>query len=158
MLGKKRKLGKKIRDIQIGDSYTTSAKIEDKDLLLYLGITDDANPLYIQHDYASQTPFKQPLAPTVMLNGLITSAVSMHLPGPGCHITEEHLRYPNPVYHYSEVNLSLEVTNINEKENKISIKISASDGDNKPVIEGNMEVCPAYEPESMNARSLENFY
>ncbi len=37
------------------------ASIEDKDLLLYLGLTDDANPLYIQHDYALQTPLGRPV-------------------------------------------------------------------------------------------------
>ncbi len=158
MLDKKRKLGKKLKDIQVGDSYSTTAKVQDKDLLLYLGITDDANPLYIQHDYASQTPFKQPLVPPVMLNGLVTSAVSMQLPGPGCHITEKHIRYPKPVYHYSEINITLEVTDINEAEHVVSIKVTGWDEDQNEVITGTIEVCTAYEPESMNARSLENFY
>lgn len=158
MLDKKRKLGKKLKDIQVGDSYSTMAKVQDKDLLLYLGITDDANPLYIQHDYASQTPFKQPLVPPVMLNGLVTSAVSMQLPGPGCHIIEEHIRYPKPVYHYSEITLFLEVTEIIQSEHVVSIKVTGWDEDEDKVIMGTIEVCPAYEPESMNARSLENFY
>jgi len=158
MLGKKRTLGKKLKDINVGDSYTTTAKIEDKDLLLYLGITDDANPLYIQHDYASQTPFKQPLVPPVMLNGLVTSAVSMQLPGPGCHIVEEHIRYPKPVYHYSEVTITLEVMEVKEAEHVVSVKVTGMDEDQQIVITGTIEVSPAYEPESMNARSLENFY
>lgn len=158
MLGKKRKLGKKLKDISIGDSYETTAKIEDKDLLLYLGITDDANPLYIQHDYASQTPFKQPLVPPVMLNGLVTSAVSMELPGPGCHIVEEHIRYPKPVYHYSEVTISLEVTEVNQSEHVITVSVKGVDEEHNEVISGTVQVSPAYEPESMNARSLENFY
>src|SRR5699024_9796383 len=83
MIGRKRKLGKKIEDLKIGDSHTVSHIIEDKDLLLYLGLTDDANPLYLQHDYASQTPYKQPIVPSVMLFGMVSSIVSMHLPGPG---------------------------------------------------------------------------
>ena len=50
MIGKKRKLGKKINELKIGDHYTTEKTIEDRDLLMYLGLSDDANPLYIQHD------------------------------------------------------------------------------------------------------------
>lgn len=158
MLGKRRKLGKKMKDINVGDTYTTTSKIEDKDLLLYLGITDDANPLYIQHDYASQTPFKRPLVPPVMLNGMVTSTISMHLPGPGSHIVEEHIRYPKPVHHYSEIKLSLEVTEMNSNDHTITVNVVGWDEDGDEVISGTVHVCPAYEPESMNAKSLENFY
>ncbi|WP_036822062.1 MaoC/PaaZ C-terminal domain-containing protein [Pontibacillus yanchengensis] len=158
LLGKKRKLGKKMKDIQVGETYSTNAKIEDKDLLLFLGLTDDANPLYIQHDYASQTPFKRPIVPTVMLNGIVTSAISMHLPGPGCHIVEEHLHYPNPVHHYAELDVSLEVTEIDQEKHLVTVKVIALDEEGKEVIKGTLNVCPAYEPESMNAISLENFY
>src|SRR5690625_7170332 len=63
LIGKKRKLGKKIEGIRIGDTYTAEHIILDKELLLYLGLTDDANPLYIQHDYASQTPYNEPIVP-----------------------------------------------------------------------------------------------
>ncbi len=58
---KKRKPGRTIREIQVGEKLVFQASIEDKDLLLYLGLTDDANPLYIQHDYALQTPLGRPV-------------------------------------------------------------------------------------------------
>ncbi len=76
MLGKKRKIGRLISDISVGEKLVLTEAIEDKDLLLYLGLTNDANPLYIQHDYASQTPLKRPIVPAIMLTGMITSAIS----------------------------------------------------------------------------------
>ncbi|NYA63158.1 enoyl-CoA hydratase, partial [Lactobacillus salivarius] len=42
--------GKTIDEIKEGDSLTVTESISDRDLLLYLGITNDNNPLYIQHD------------------------------------------------------------------------------------------------------------
>ncbi|MFC0522357.1 MaoC/PaaZ C-terminal domain-containing protein [Pontibacillus salicampi] len=158
MLGKKRKLGKKLKEIKLGNSYTTTHKIEDRDLLLYLGLTDDANPLYIQHDYASETPFKRPVVPPVMIYGIITSAISMHLPGPGSHIIDQSIQYPNPVHHYAEVTIHLEVTSIQEEEHTITVHVRGADDQSKVIVEGTVTVCPAYEPESMNAKSLENFY
>ena len=59
LLGKKRKLGREIKEMNVGEKLALTEKIEDKDILLYLGLTDDANPLFIQHDYASQTPFQK---------------------------------------------------------------------------------------------------
>lgn len=87
LLGKKRKLGRLIEEIQVGEKLRFSEKIEDKDLLLYLGLTDDNNPLYIQHDYASLTPYEKPIVPPVMLMGMITGAVSKIMPGPGAALS-----------------------------------------------------------------------
>ena len=46
-IGKPRKLGKTINEIEEGDSLSLTESIEDNQLLLYLGLTNDANPLYI---------------------------------------------------------------------------------------------------------------
>jgi 3-hydroxybutyryl-CoA dehydratase len=158
MIGKKRKLGKKIGDIQVGDKHEVKKKIEDKDILLYLGLTSDSNPLYIQHDYASQTPFKRPLVPSVMLYGLVSSIVSMNLPGPGSHIVKHSISYPKPVYHYSEITLQMEVTHIDEHGHCLTARVIGYDEEQDIVIDGEVEVCPPHELESMTAKSLENFY
>ncbi|WP_404453507.1 enoyl-CoA hydratase [Virgibacillus necropolis] len=158
MLGKKRKLGKKINELQVGDSYTAVHSIEDKDLLLYLGLTNDANPLYIQHDYASQTPYKQPIVPSVMLFGMVSSIVSMHLPGPGSHIIEQEIKYPKPAFHSSEVTFTIEITAINSDDHHLSLSVEGYNADGDSVITGNLTVCPAYKPNSITASSLENFF
>lgn len=158
MLGKKRKLGKRIEEIKIGDQYKAERKVEDKELLLYLGLTDDANPLYIQHDYASQTPYKQPIVPSVMLFGMVSAIVSMHLPGPGSHIIKHEINFPEPIYHESTVKLNLEVTSINLKEHLITILVIGFNHNGKEVINGTLIVRPAYELKSITASSLENFF
>ncbi|MRG87676.1 MaoC family dehydratase [Salinibacillus xinjiangensis] len=157
MVFKKRKLGRKITDLQVGDQHEMKAKVEDKDLLLYLGLTSDSNPLYIQHDYAAQTPFKRPLVPSVMLYGMVSSMVSLHLPGPGSHIVKESMSYPKPVYHYAEIHLEMTITNIDETGHCVTIDIKGTDEENDTVILGKLEVCPPYKLESLTAKSLENF-
>lgn len=158
MLGKKRKLGKKINELKIGDSYTAVHSIEDKDLLLYLGLTNDANPLYIQHDYASQTPYKQPIVPSVMLFGMVSSIVSMHLPGPGSHIISQEMTYPTPAFHSSEVTFTVEITAVDHDAHHIQLSVEGYNVDGDSVITGSLKVCPAYKPNSITASSLENFF
>ena len=97
MLRKNGKLGKKLEEIVVGEKLHLTETIEDKDLLLYLGLTNDNNPLYIQHDYAASTPYKKPIVPAIMLNGIITSAISKYMPGPGSHIREQNLKFLDPV-------------------------------------------------------------
>jgi len=157
LLGKKRKLGRQIEEISVGEKLTLTEKIEDKDILLYLGLTNDANPLFIQHDYASQTIYQKPVVPTIMLSGIITSAISKYFPGPGSYIESQSLTYLLPVYHYSVVHFLFEVKEVMKKENKIVIEVIAKNEQEENVIRGTLTVCPPKKINTMNGSALENF-
>lgn len=157
LLGKKRKLGREIREITVGEKLTLTQKIEDKDLLLYLGLTDDANPLFIQHDYASQTPYKKPIVPSIMLTGMITSAVSKYLPGPGSHILSQELEFSKPVYHYGSVQLLITVIEVNNDDHTVMMNVQATNEKDEIVIAGKLKVCPPYRLEAMDGNALDNF-
>lgn len=157
LLGRKRKLGRKISEITVGEKLTLSEKIEDKDLLLYLGLTDDANPLYIQHDYAAQTSYKKPLAPTIMLTGIISSAISKYLPGPGSHIHKQDIDFLKPVYHYGIIHLLFEVVDVNAEMNMIQLSVKGTNEEEEVVIQGLMQVSPPERLGGMVGKALENF-
>ncbi|WP_425609192.1 MaoC/PaaZ C-terminal domain-containing protein [Ureibacillus aquaedulcis] len=144
MLRKGMKLGKKIDEIIVGEKLLLNEKIEDKDLLLYLGLTNDNNPLYIQHDYAVGTPYKKPIIPAIMLNGIITSAISKHLPGPGSHIREQNILYLEPVYLNETIQLLLEVQHIDLNQNILEIYVNAFKEKNIQVLDGVLKVVPPY--------------
>lgn len=158
VIDKKRKLGKHIGELEVGDSYTLSRTIEDRDLLLYLGLTDDANPLYIQYDYASQTPYNQPIVPSVMLFGLVSAVVSMHLPGPGSHITQHEMIFPTPLYHRTELKLTVEVIAVDETENHVALSVIGFNNNGDEIINGKLYASPPYQPNSLTSESLKNFY
>ncbi|MDI7740473.1 MaoC/PaaZ C-terminal domain-containing protein [Lysinibacillus fusiformis] len=144
LLRKGLKLGKKIDEIRVGEKLQLTEKIEDKDLLLYLGLTNDNNPLYIQHDYAVGTPFKKPIVPAIMLNGIVTSAISKHLPGPGSHIREQSLIYLEPVYHYETIEILLEVQHIDLIQNYVEIYVNAYKEKDIQVMNGILKAVPPY--------------
>ncbi|RBP93890.1 acyl dehydratase [Cytobacillus firmus] len=157
LLGKKRKLGRTIDEISVGEKLTLTEKIEDKDLLLYLGLTNDANPLYIQHDYASQTPYKKPIVPSVMLNGIINSAISKYLPGPGSHVLKQEIEYVKPVFHYGTVQFLFEVIEVNTSSHTVQIKVQGTNEEEQTVINGQLLICPPYKPQPMDGNALDNF-
>lgn len=142
MLLKKKKPGRKIEEISLGEKLTLTEKMEDKELLLYLGLTNDANPLYIQHDYASQTPFKKPLVPAIMLAGIVTSAVSKYIPGPGSYILSQEMSYPRPVYHEQTITFFFEVTSINIEQNRVEISVTAKNEQEESVLMGKLLIIP----------------
>ncbi|WP_108671258.1 MaoC/PaaZ C-terminal domain-containing protein [Peribacillus acanthi] len=157
LLGKKRKLGRIIEEIKPGEKLSLTEKIEDKDLLLYLGLTNDANPLYIQHDYASMTSFKKPIVPNIMLLGIITSAVSKYLPGPGSNILKQDINFVKPVYHYGTVKFLFEVTEVNVVGHTVTIKIEGKNEEEQTVLDGSMVVCPPKSVDGSDGHALENF-
>lgn len=157
LLGKKRKLGRQIGEITIGEKLSLTEKMEDKDILLYLGLTNDANPLYIQHDYASQTPYEKPLVPSIMLTGIVTASVSKYLPGPGSHILKQELEFLKPIFHYSIVQFMFEVTEVFIEENKVIVQIVAVNGEEEKVLEGKITVCPPCKVTPIEGKALENF-
>ncbi|MBK3493571.1 enoyl-CoA hydratase [Viridibacillus sp. YIM B01967] len=142
LLGKKRKLGRKIEELSVGETLQLAEKIEDKDLLLYLGLTNDSNPLYIQNDYASQTSFQKPVVPTIMLNGVVTSAISKYIPGPGSYITAQQFDYPQPLYHYDTIHILLEVTKVNIERNEVTVGITGCNDVGELVMQGKVIANP----------------
>lgn len=157
ILGKKRRLGRKIEEITVGEKLKLTEKIEDKDLLLYLGLTNDNNPLYIQHDYASTTAFGKPVVPTIMLTGIVTSAVSKYLPGPGSHIIAQSLFFPVAVFHYATIEFLLEITEVDRDENTITIAIEAKNEQQEVVIFGTVTVIPPKVVETLTSHAMDNF-
>ncbi|MGI2326364.1 MaoC/PaaZ C-terminal domain-containing protein [Planococcus sp. YIM B11945] len=157
LLGKKRKLGRKIEDINVGEKLQLTEKIEDKDLLLYLGLTNDSNPLYIQHDFASQTAFEKPVVPSIMLTGIIASAISKYLPGAGSYISEQRLKFIKPIYHYSTIEFLLEVTAVNVKNNEVTVRVEATDENGEKAIEGIVIANPPQIINQLTSQAMDNF-
>lgn len=141
-IGKPRKLGKTIEDIEEGDSLSLTESIEDKELLLYLGLTNDANPLYIQHDYAKKTEYSRPIVPAIMLMGIITSAISKHLPGPGSHVVNFSVNLVEPVFHYETLTFQFEVIKVDKMKGVVTLSITAVNEEEDRVLDAVVMVQP----------------
>ncbi|MBT2569257.1 MaoC/PaaZ C-terminal domain-containing protein [Planococcus sp. ISL-110] len=142
LLGKKRKSGRKVEEIKIGEKLKLTEKIEDKDLLLYLGLTNDSNPLYIQHDFAAQTAFGKPVVPNIMLTGILTSAVSKYIPGPGSYISGQQLKFLKPIHHYATIDFLLEVIEVDVRQNEVIVQVEGIDENGEIAIQGQITANP----------------
>ncbi|MDV6377557.1 MaoC/PaaZ C-terminal domain-containing protein [Sporosarcina sp. GW1-11] len=157
MLKSKRKqMGKDISKLVVGEKINLTEKIEDKDLMLYLGLTNDANPLYLQHDYAAETIYGQPIVPPIMLTGIVTAAISKHLPGPGAHIINQQLHFPKPVYHYAIVDFTLEITKLDYSTNQVTIQVNAIDEEGERVMSGELVVNAPQKPVTEKSNQKED--
>ena len=142
LVGKKYKIGRSIEELAVGERLVLTEKIEDKDLLLYLGLTNDNNPLYIQHDFAINTTYSKPIVPSIMLTGIVTSSISKYLPGPGAHVIRQEVVFPNPTFHYALLTFMLEVKEKDVHKNEIIVYAIAKNEQEEVVLEGLFTVLP----------------
>ena len=136
------KIGKTIDELMIGEKLHITEAITDKGLLWYLGLTGDNNPLYIQHDYAKTTLYEKPIVPTILLNGIITSAISKHLPGPGSHIQEQFLTYLTPVFHDETIEIYLQIDDINNSDHLVKVTVHGFNEKELSIVSGWVTVIP----------------
>lgn len=141
-INRSKRLGKTLEEIEEGDALSLTESIEDSQLLLYLGLTNDANPLYIQHDYAQDTEYQRPIVPSVMLMGIITSAISKHLPGPGSHVVNFSVNFIEPVYHYETLTFEFEVIKVDKMKDVVTISVEAVNVEDSRVLDAVVMVQP----------------
>ena len=120
------KIGKTIDEIKEGDSLSVTEVIELKDILLYLGLTNDNNPLYLQYDYTQLTKYKKPLVPAVLIMGILTSNVSKHLPGPGSNVVDVSLDLLEPIHHSTTITFEFEVKRVDERREQVTIAVEGN--------------------------------
>lgn len=139
-----KRVGKTIAQIHEGDSLTVTETIEQRDILLYLGVTNDNNPLYLQDTYTETTEYHKPIVPPIILTGLITSAVSRLLPGPGSNVVNMSLNFIEPIKHNSTVTLSFTVIKVDPMKEVVTLSVEGhlADGDQPRILDAMVMVKP----------------
>ncbi|NPV91129.1 MAG: MaoC family dehydratase [Firmicutes bacterium] len=68
---------KKWEDLKVGDSQSFSKTMTETDVIIWVGLTGDMNPMHIDKEYSKGTRFGDVLVPGVLVQGLISTVVTM---------------------------------------------------------------------------------
>ena len=104
--------------------------------------------MYIQHEYAQETEYQRPIVPSVMLMGIITSAISKHLPGPGSHVVNFSVNFIEAVYHYETLTFEFEVIKVDKMKDVVTISVVAVNAEESRVLDAVVMVQPPSKKES----------
>lgn len=138
------RIGKTIDQINEGDSLSVTETITQRDILLYLGVTNDNNPLFLQGDYTKNTPYQHPIVPPIIVMGLITSSISRLLPGAGSEVVNFSINLIKPLAHETTLTLSFEVIKVDLMKEVVTISVEGNlpENDNERVIDAMVMVKP----------------
>ncbi|HPF21552.1 MAG TPA: MaoC family dehydratase [Syntrophomonas sp.] len=83
-------------DLHIGDAATFTKTITETDVILWVGLTGDLNPIHIDKEYSKTTRFGDVIVPGVMVLGLISNTITMATFGNV--YANQSIKFLKPVY------------------------------------------------------------
>lgn len=155
MTSKETNLGKPIQSISVGDTFSVTESIKERDVMLYMGVTNDSNPAYLNQENTNQIPS---VVPPIALMGVLTRTVSMHFPGPGSRLIEMNLNISEPIAHDSTITFDFEVIRVEELKQFITIHAvgyHAEESSDKRVLDAMLTVLPP-EEESNGVETIDS--
>ena len=99
-------------DMAVGMSATFAKTITDADLVLFVGVSGDTNPVHLDEDYASGTQFKGRVAHGALTASFISTVLGTKLPGPGSIYVAQTLKFRAPVHVGDTVTARCEVISL----------------------------------------------
>lgn len=87
---------KKWDDLNIGDSSSFTKTMTETDVIIWVGLTGDLNPVHIDKEYSKTTRFGDVLVPGIMVAGLISTAVTQATFGNV--YANQSIKFTKPVY------------------------------------------------------------
>jgi 3-hydroxybutyryl-CoA dehydratase len=89
--------GYDVADLSVGQSAEISKTITEADIVLFSGVSTDANVLHIDEEYARTTPFGGRIAHGMLVGSLISAVLGNRLPGAGWIYLNQTLTFKAPV-------------------------------------------------------------
>ena len=105
--------GKYYEDLAVGDRirHTQGRTVTEMDNILFCALTMNTQPLHVNEDFASQTPFKHRIVNGIFTLGLVVG-LTVHELTDGtilANLGYEKVNHPNPVFHGDTLYVETEV-------------------------------------------------
>jgi len=135
-------LGRTVDELTVGDRASVTKVVSETDIYLYVGMTGDLNPLYIDESYAAAHRFRGRVAPGALTTGLVIAVISTKLPGPGAILEREDLHFTAPVRPGDTITAFAEVAEVIPSRGRVRLHTVCKNQDGVVVLEGEVVVLP----------------
>jgi 3-hydroxybutyryl-CoA dehydratase len=126
----------KYEDLEIGDRAEVTHSVTDKDVKAFGELSGDYNPLHFNEEWAKTTLFKGRIAHGLLTASYVSTAIGMHLPGPGTIYLRQSMSFLRPVRIGDTIKASVEVMEKNDEKRQITLKTVCINQIGKVVLDG----------------------
>jgi 3-hydroxybutyryl-CoA dehydratase len=126
----------KYSDIKLGQKAEVVHTMTAEDVQTFGDLSGDYNPLHFDEDWAKNTMFGGRIAHGILTASYISTAIGMHLPGPGTIYMSQSMRFLGPVRIGDTITALVEVVNLNDEKQRVTLKTICINQDGKVVLDG----------------------
>lgn len=109
-------------DIAVGDKASFQYTLSNRDIDKFANLSGDFNPLHVDDEYASSTPFGRRIVHGMFLASLFSRLVGMYLPGRRCLYLAQSLDFVHPVFAGDRIEVQGEVKHKQNVTNTLVIR------------------------------------
>jgi acyl dehydratase len=128
-----------IGDFEAGQHASFTKTFTEEDLERFIAITSDVNPLHVDDEFASQTPFKRRILHGMLTASLFSTMVGMFIPGTGAIYRSQTIQFLRPVYAGDTITAHFVIRAIDYDKHRLTIESWMENQDGERVIEGTCE-------------------
>lgn len=121
-------------DIHVGDEARFTKTMTQTDVVLWVGLTGDMNPIHIDTEYSKTTRFENVVVPGLMVAGLISTVMTKATFGNV--YSGQTLKFIRPVYIDDTVTAVATVVEKMEEKHRVKIKTECFNQNGELVIAG----------------------
>ncbi len=108
-----------LEKIKVGMEASAIQKMTDEKIKLFADISGDKNPIHLDEEFAKNSIYKKRIAHGMHYASLFSSIFGTKLPGNGCVIFEQSLKFKRPVYVGDKVLATVKVIRVDVSKKKI---------------------------------------
>ena len=126
----------KYSDIKMGQSAEVVHKVTEEDVKTFGDLSGDYNPVHFNEEWAKKTMFEGRIAHGILTAAYISTAIGMHLPGPGTVYMSQSMRFLGPVRIGDTITARVEVVKLNDEKQRVTLQTTCTNQDGNVVLDG----------------------
>jgi 3-hydroxybutyryl-CoA dehydratase len=120
----------------VGASAQRTRTFADDAVALFALASGDENPIHLDEDYASRSPFRRRIAHGMLTASLISAVLGNDLPGHGSIYLSQTLRFVAPVFIGDTITARVEVVATREDKRLVTLRTECFNQDGAVVLTG----------------------
>jgi len=127
----------KITELYVGQTCSLSKRFTYEDVKLFSEISMDKNPIHLDEEYASKSPFGNRLVHGFLTGSLFSAIIGTLMPGNGSVYLSQTMNFKKPIFHNQEVTAKVTVKEIRQDKPIVTLETVCVNDKNEVVIDGN---------------------
>jgi len=122
--------------MDVGQVHTEHVDITAELVGAFAKVAGDFNPIHLDPEYASTTPFKKPIAHGMLSTALLSGILGTRFPGKGTILLESGMKFVKPIFVGDRVLFKLSVEHVRPDKPIVTILCEVFNPANEITCEG----------------------